>query len=98
MLTQHSRDLMDSRMLPESPRFLAMKGRNEEALLVLGRLHAHGDVTDPFVVSEHKEILEQVRLEREETRDAWRQLFSIPSNFRRLVLGVAIQFRWARRS
>ncbi|KAH9922482.1 general substrate transporter [Fomitopsis serialis] len=46
-----------------------------EALLVLGRLHAHGDITDPFVVSEHLEILEQ--------------LFGIPSNFRRLVLGVA---------
>ncbi|KAH9836374.1 general substrate transporter [Rhodofomes roseus] len=79
-------------LLPESPRFLAMKGRNDEALLVLGRLHAHGDITDPFVVSEHKEILEQVRVEREETRDVWRQLFGNPSNFRRLVLGIAIQF------
>ncbi|CCM03262.1 uncharacterized protein FIBRA_05389 [Fibroporia radiculosa] len=79
-------------LLPESPRYLAMKGREYEALLVLGRLHAHGDITDPFVVNEHREILEQVRLEREETRNAWSQLFFIKSNLRRLILGVAIQF------
>ncbi|KAI0631163.1 general substrate transporter [Trametes polyzona] len=79
-------------LLPESPRFLAMKGRNEEALHVLARLHAHGDIHDSFVVSEHKEILAQVRLEQQETRDAWAQLFLVKSNFRRLVLGVAIQF------
>ncbi|KAH8103062.1 general substrate transporter [Cristinia sonorae] len=79
-------------LLPESPRYLAMRGRDDEALLVLARLHAHGDTTDTFVVSEHQEILQQVALEREETRDAWTQLFMIPSNFRRLLLGVALQF------
>ncbi|KAH9855390.1 general substrate transporter [Lenzites betulinus] len=79
-------------LLPESPRFLAMKGRNDEALHVLARLHAHGDIHDPFVVSEHREILAQVRFEQQETRDAWTQLFMVKSNFRRLVLGIAIQF------
>ncbi|KAI0760348.1 general substrate transporter [Fomes fomentarius] len=79
-------------LLPESPRYLAMKGRNEEALHVLARLHAHGDIHDSFVVSEHKEILAQVTIEQQETRDAWTQLFANKSNFRRLVLGVSIQF------
>ncbi|KAI1794399.1 general substrate transporter [Ganoderma leucocontextum] len=78
--------------LPESPRYLAMKDRNEEALWVLARLHAHGDIDDPFVISEHREILAQVQLERQETRDAWTQLFTVKSNFRRVLLGVAIQF------
>ncbi|KAK7684535.1 hypothetical protein QCA50_012482 [Cerrena zonata] len=78
--------------LPESPRYLAMRGRNEEALLVLARLHAHGDVNDTFVVAEHREILKQVALEQEETRDAWTLLFTTKSNFRRLLLGVALQF------
>lgn len=72
-----------------------MKSRNEEALHVLARLHAHGDIHDSFVVSEHKEILAQVQIEQQETRDAWTQLFTVKSNFRRLVLGVAIQFRCA---
>ncbi|RPD75600.1 general substrate transporter [Lentinus tigrinus ALCF2SS1-7] len=79
-------------LLPESPRYLAMKDRNEEALRVLARLHAHGDIHDSFVVSEHREILAQVQIERQETRDAWAQLFLVKSNFRRLLLGVAIQF------
>lgn len=74
-----------------------MKGRNEEALHVLARLHAHGDIHDSFVVSEHKEILAQVIIEQQETRDAWTQLFANKSNFRRLVLGVSIQFRYVTR-
>ncbi|KAI0074444.1 general substrate transporter [Panus rudis PR-1116 ss-1] len=79
-------------LLPESPRFLAMQGRDQEALLVLARLHAHGDVNDSFVIAEHREILEQVALEKEETRDAWTLLFTSKSNFRRLLLGIALQF------
>lgn len=70
-----------------------MKGRDEEALAVLAHLHAHGNINDPFVVAEHREIIEQVAIEAEETRNAWTQLFTIRSNFRRLLLGVALQFR-----
>ena len=70
-----------------------MKGRYQDSLQVLARLHAHGDIHDSFVVSEHKEILAQVQLEQQETRDAWTQLFTVKSNFRRLILGIAIQFR-----
>lgn len=70
-----------------------MRGRDDEALSVLGRLHARGDTTDSFVVAEHREILQQVALEREETRDAWTQLFTNKSNFRRLFLGISLQFR-----
>ncbi|KIP07315.1 hypothetical protein PHLGIDRAFT_127752 [Phlebiopsis gigantea 11061_1 CR5-6] len=79
-------------LLPESPRYLAMKGRDAQALQVLARLHSRGDENDPFVVAEHQEILEQVRIEKEETRDAWVQLFTNKSNLRRLFLGVALQF------
>jgi hypothetical protein len=69
-----------------------MHGRDEEALVVLARLHAHGNVDDPFVRAEHREIVEQVAVERLETADAFVQLLTIPSNRRRLFLGVALQF------
>lgn len=73
-----------------------MKGRDQEALLVLARLHAHGDVNDTFVVSQHREILEDVQQEKLITQDALVQLFTKRSNFRRLLLGVALQFRLAK--
>ena len=81
------------RLLPESPRYLALRGRNDEALQVLARLHACGNIHDSFVVAEHHEIVTQVRIEQKDTRNAWTQLFTVKSNFRRLVLGIAIQFR-----
>ncbi|EPQ53327.1 general substrate transporter [Gloeophyllum trabeum ATCC 11539] len=79
-------------LLPESPRWLAMKGRNQEVLQVLARLHAHGDVNDTFVVAEYQEITHQVELEKQFTQNAWSQLLTNPSNLRRLILGVALQF------
>jgi hypothetical protein len=80
-------------LFPESPRYLALRGKDEAALHALARLHAYGDVSDPFVVAEHHEIMEETRREqRERVNDPWRQLFLVPSNFRRLVLGVALQF------
>ena len=41
-------------LLPESPRFLALKGRPDEALATLARLHARGDVRDLFQHSSSK--------------------------------------------
>lgn len=80
-------------ILPESPRYLAMKGRTDDALHVLARLHAHGDITDAFVVAEHREIMAQIEIERAEaTYGSWRQIFLDRANFRRVFLGVALQF------
>jgi hypothetical protein len=61
-------------------------------LSVLARLHAHGNTADPFVIAEHREIIESIAIERQETRHAWHQTLLIPSNFRRVFLGVALQF------
>lgn len=69
-----------------------MRGRDEEALVVLARLHAHGNIDDVFVRTQHREIIEQVAIERRETADAFVQLITIPSNLRRLFLGISLQF------
>ncbi|KAI7851786.1 general substrate transporter [Circinella umbellata] len=76
--------------LPFSPRWLASKGRNDEALQVLAKLHANGDVNSPFVQQEYNEIIEQISQERAVAITNYLELFK-GRNRRRLVLGMLIQ-------
>ena len=76
--------------LPYSPRWLASKGRKEEALIVLANLHAGGDQTAPVVVEEYNEIVQQIELERKVAVSSYLELFSA-KNRRRMVLGIFIQ-------
>ncbi|KAI9313592.1 general substrate transporter [Dichotomocladium elegans] len=76
--------------LPYSPRWLFSKGREEEALEVLAKLHANGDKTDPYVVSEFNDIREQLEADRKVANMDYTEVFS-KRNRRRLVLGIFIQ-------
>lgn len=58
-------------------------GREEESLRSLARLHASGDVDDPFVLGEFAEIKAKVTEERL-TDQGWRQLL-VPTNARRVL-------------
>jgi len=72
--------------LPESPRWLVSKDRHDEALAVLVKYHAAGDVNDRFVASEFYEIQETIRLEKQNSRNGWQMFFATPGNRKRLAL------------
>jgi hypothetical protein len=78
-------------ILPESPRWLMLKGREEEALQTLANLHARGDTSDPFVLGEFHEMRNKIR-EESQIDQGWGQIFSNRQNLRKVMLGVILQF------
>ncbi|RDW57480.1 MFS transporter-7 [Coleophoma cylindrospora] len=78
--------------LPESPRWLCSKDRNEEALAVLIKYHANGDEHDEFVRAEFAEIQETLRLEREFSKQGWDVFLRTPGNRKRLMLIILTAF------
>lgn len=78
-------------LLPESPRWLMIKGRNEEALHTLARLHARGNIHDPVVVGEYTTI--KALLEEDGALDqSWGMIFRDSVNLRKVFYGIALQF------
>jgi sugar porter (SP) family MFS transporter len=76
--------------MPYSPRWLLDKDRDDDAWVVLARLHGNGDKSHPLVQEEFNEIKESIRIEREETVRSYAELFK-GTVLRRLILGVFIQ-------
>jgi hypothetical protein len=77
--------------IPESPRWLCDHDQWEQGLQNRARLHAHGDVNDPYVIAEYNLIKEQIQQEHSQPRSSYLDLFRDWPNVRRTILVMAAQ-------
>lgn len=79
-------------LLPESPRWLISKGKDEQARKMLVKYHGNNDNDDAFVRWEYAEILNTLRLERESSGNGWAELWRTKGNRKRsgLIIATAI--------
>lgn len=77
--------------IPESPRWLLSKERTEDALQMLGKYHADGNIDDPLVQFEFEEIKETMRLEFQAKKSSsFRDFIRSKGNRYRLMLIISL--------
>lgn len=75
-------------LLPESPRWLVSKGREEAALNVLAKYHANGDREDEVVQFEFREIVGTIELEISAKQTTWTSIWRTPGNKWRIFIMI----------
>lgn len=79
--------------IPESPRWLMDKGREEAARKVLVKYHCGGDESDPLAAYEFEEIRNALQIEKEaNSSSSFKSLFVGKGNQRRMLVIIAIAF------
>src|ERR1700728_189028 len=80
--------------LPESPRWLGRKDRWDDARNVLALVHGKGNPNAPFVLTELKQIRDQIEFERNNANVTYLELFK-PNMINRTHIGVFTQI-WSQ--
>jgi len=76
--------------IPESPRWMISKDRNEEALQTLAKWHANGNVNNPTVQFEYREIRETLKIETESSKTSYLDFMRTKGNRWRLAIIVSV--------
>ncbi|ORY25046.1 putative hexose transport-related protein [Naematelia encephala] len=84
--------LVAIQFIPETPRYLLSKGRNEEARAFLVKYHGNGDEDDELVNFEWEEMKNTLALEDAAKTLSWKEAFSMPGNKKRLFLAGFMTF------
>ncbi|KAJ5776238.1 MFS sugar transporter [Penicillium nucicola] len=74
--------------LPESPRYLISKDRYDDAFDILTKYHAEGDRSSVIVKAELAQIERTIKIELEESKQSWWDMFRTAGMRRRLFISA----------
>jgi MFS family permease len=77
--------------MPESPRYLIERGRVEQGLYVLQKLHGESRTNEDLIQAEFDAIQETIRAEGIMSTRSWITMFTDPMLSRRLMHGTLVQ-------
>ncbi|TXT10533.1 hypothetical protein VHUM_02038 [Vanrija humicola] len=79
-------------IIPESPRWNIANGKTEAAVKFIAKYHCDGNQNDPLIACEIDEINQAIRLEQENKKTSYLDLFNNRPNLRRMRMIIALGF------
>lgn len=80
----------DNSLLPESPRYLISKDREEEALAILVKYHAEGDHSDLLPPAELAQMKATIKMEFDQSKQSWMDMIRTAGMRRRVLISCFI--------
>ncbi|BFZ63547.1 hypothetical protein YB2330_004674 [Saitoella coloradoensis] len=81
--------------IPESPRWLYEKSREDEARAVFMKLHGHDEMLDDDMEREYQEMKVAIAYDKANKMNHWRNFFNTSAARYRTFVAVSSQFIWA---